>query len=238
MDNERAPERNRRLAALLADAGRAVGLSVEFEYLVPGGRIDVVWLWEGPERFPVRLPLVGFEVESSWRTRKHIKGDLLNLMDLQPALGVIVLAGSGRKVEATKEFARSLVQRHASRIEIWDEAQVKALATGRPRSAKRLVADVESAHLGIDEATIVGKKYAAISAWLAADQRQKIEVSFREIEGVLGFPLPPSSRHYAAHWQGYKGSAVARAIKDAGWRARNVDLAGERLVLERDRVQR
>lgn len=47
MDEERAPERNQRLAVLLADAGRAVGLTVEFEYPVPGGRIDVVWLWEG-----------------------------------------------------------------------------------------------------------------------------------------------------------------------------------------------
>jgi hypothetical protein len=107
MDEERAAERNRRLAVLLADAGRAVGLTVEFEYPVPGGRIDVVWLWEGPERFPVRLPLVGFEVESSWRTRKHIKGDLLNLMDLQPALGIIVLAGrrrEGRSYEEVRAF--------------------------------------------------------------------------------------------------------------------------------------
>ena len=37
------------------------------------------------------------------------------------------------------------------------------------------------------------------------------------------------------HWYGYEGSAVARAIIDAGWRARNVDLANERLLLVRDR---
>lgn len=149
-----------------------------------------------------------------------------------------MLTGSGRKVEATKEFARSLVQRHASRIEIWDEAQVTALATGRAQLAKRLVADLPLEDVGTEGATTRGKKYAAISAWLAADQRQTIDASFREIEEVLGFPLPPSSRHYAAHWHGYKGSAVARAIKDAGWRARNVDLVAERLVLERDRGQR
>lgn len=106
---EGASERNRRLAAVLKAVGLAAGLKVEFEYPVVGGRIDVVWLWEGGPRFPVRLPLVGFEVESSWRTRKHIKGDLLNLIDLQPALGVIVLAGEGADVEATRQFARSLV---------------------------------------------------------------------------------------------------------------------------------
>jgi hypothetical protein len=239
LDEERAPERNQRLAVLLADAGRAVGLAVEFEYPVPGGRIDVVWLWEGPERFPVRLPLVGFEVESSWRTRKHIKGDLLNLMDLQPALGIIVLAGDGPKVEATKKFARSMVMRHACRIEIWDETEVAALAKGGSQAAKRLAVDLPvEAVAPTDGGVVGGTKYAALSAWLVDEKRQTIEASFREIEEVLGFPLPPSSRRYVAHWHGYKGSAVVRAIKDAGWLARNVDLATERLVLERDRGHR
>jgi len=236
MDEERAPERNRRLAELLKDAGRAVGLAVEFEYPVPGGRIDVVWLWEGPERFPVRLPLVGFEVESSWRTRKHIKGDLLNLMDLQPALGIIVLAGDGQKVEATKKFARSMVKRHACRVEIWDETEVAALAKGGSGAAKRLLVDLPvEAVAPIDVGPVGGTKYAALSAWLVGEKRQTIEASFREIEEVLGFPLPPSSRRHAAHWHGNKGSAVVRAIKDAGWHARNVDLSAERVVLERDR---
>ena len=58
MDEEQAPERNERLTAALAEAGKALGLAVEREYPVPGGRIDVVWLWEGPERFAVKLPLV------------------------------------------------------------------------------------------------------------------------------------------------------------------------------------
>lgn len=93
-------ERNQRLVAWLKEAGLAAGLQVELEYPVLGGRVDVVWLWQGGERFPLRLPLVGFEVESSWRTRKHIKGDLLNLVDLQPTLDVIVLAGDGPEVEA------------------------------------------------------------------------------------------------------------------------------------------
>jgi hypothetical protein len=58
-DEEQAFERNDRLTAALAEAGKALGLGVECEYPVPGGRIDVVWLWDGPERFPVRLPWSG-----------------------------------------------------------------------------------------------------------------------------------------------------------------------------------
>lgn len=182
---------------------------------------------------------MGFEVESSWRTRKHIKGDLLNLMDLQPALGIIVLAGDGRKVEATKKFARTLVKRHASRIEVWDETDVAALAKGGSRAAKRVVVDLPvEAVAHTDGGVVGGTKYAALSAWLLGEKRQTIEASFGEIEEVLGFPLPPSSRRYVAHWHGYKGSAVVRAIKDAGWHARNVDLSAERLVLERDRSPR
>jgi hypothetical protein len=232
MDEEQAPERNQRLTAALAEAGRALGLSVERGYPVPGGRIDVAWLWEGPELFPVRLPLVGFEIESSWRTRKHLKGDLMNLMDLQPALGVIVLAGDGAKVESTRAFARLMAERHSARVEIWDEAQVEALGTGGSE-LRDLVAGLPVATTQPESNEVGGKKYAVLSNWLLGERRDRIEVSFREIEEILGFPLPPSSRRHAAHWSGYDNSAVVRAIKDVGWRARNLDLKAERVVLER-----
>jgi len=232
MDEEQAPERNQRLTTALEEAGKALGLSVEREYPVPGGRIDVVWLWEGPAQFAVKLPLVGFEIESSWRTRKHLKGDLLNLMDLQPALGVIVLAGDGAKVEATRSFARLMVERHSARVEIWDETQVDALGSGGS-SLRDLVEGLPVATTQPVATEISGKKYGALSNWLLGERRDRIEVSFREIEEVLGFPLPPSSRKHPAHWSGYDNSAVVRAIKDVGWRARNLDLKAERVVLER-----
>jgi hypothetical protein len=232
MDEEHAPERNERLTAALLEAGKTLGLSVQREYPVPGGRIDVVWLWDGPQLFAVKLPLVGFEIESSWRTRKHLKGDLMNLMDLQPALGVIVLAGDGAKVEATRSFARLMVERHSARVEIWDEAQVEALGTGGPE-LRDLVEGLPVATTQSEANEVSGKKYAALSNWLLGERRDRIEVSFGEIEEVLGFPLPPSSRKYTEHWSGYKGSAVVRAIKDVGWQACDLDLEAERVVLER-----
>src|SRR6266571_7056170 len=97
---EAAYERGKRVLRILQAAGRRAGLNVELEYPVVGGRVDIVWLWQGPSSFPSALPIVGFEVESSWRTRKHLKGDFLNLLDLQPALGVIVLLGEGEDVES------------------------------------------------------------------------------------------------------------------------------------------
>jgi hypothetical protein len=158
----------------------------------------------------------------------------MNLMDLQPALGVIVLAGSGSKVESTREFARLMVARHAARVEIWDEEQVEALtsADGLRDLAEGL--PVETAQPQTNGAGRT--KYAALSTWLLGEKPDRIDVSFGEVEEVLGFPLPPSSRQCAAHWSGYKGSAVVRAIKDAGWSANHVDLEGQRVVLERTAV--
>lgn len=147
-----------------------------------------------------------------------------------------MLAGAGKKVEATRAFARSMVQRHASRVEIWDEGHVASLAQGDLESARHLVQDLPLEDIGLGPtAPARANKYAALSAWLVQQRDPTIEATFREIEEVLGFQLPPSSRRHLAHWYGYKGSAVARAIKVAGWRARNVDVTGEQLVLERAR---
>jgi hypothetical protein len=81
-------------------------------------------------------------------------------------------------------------------------------------------------------------KYQPLTEWLMRQQRRTVEVSFGEIERVLGFPLPPSSRTYVAHWHGLAGSRVATAIYEAGWQARLVDLRAERLTLEPVQPQR
>lgn len=70
-------------------------------------------------------------------------------------------------------------------------------------------------------------KYRALWAMLHARTDDRASMTFAEIEDALGFNLPPSSRNYLAHWYGYKGSAVARAIIDAGWHASQVNLSAE-----------
>lgn len=52
-----------------------MGFSAVTEFAVDGGRLDVVWTWDpaGPIPGPVGpLAVIGFEIESSWRTRKHV----------------------------------------------------------------------------------------------------------------------------------------------------------------------
>jgi len=44
-------------------------------------------------------------------------------------------------------------------------------------------------------------------------------MSFDAVEDVLGRPLPEPARTHLAHWHGYDGTALGRAIRDAGWKA-------------------
>jgi len=51
--------------------------------------------------------------------------------------------------------------------------------------------------------------------------------------GVLA-PVGLDVNQWVAHWHGYEGSALARAIKDAGWRSRHVDLAAGTVAFVRN----
>ncbi|MDO8108292.1 hypothetical protein Q6348_13915 [Isoptericola sp. b441] len=58
-------------------------------------------------------------------------------------------------------------------------------------------------------------------------------MAFSDVEDVLGLPLPPSARNHLPHWYGYEGTALGRAIRDAGWRASGVNLTAERVTFVR-----
>jgi hypothetical protein len=238
---ETATERGRRVVAALAAKGEELGFTVLHEYPVQGGRLDVVWLMPTLEALPgttTAPPVVGFEVESSWRTRKHLKGDYLNLYDLGAALGVLVLLGDGPKVEATRRFAQTLVDRPGPRVLVWSEQDVEQLLS-RPAVTQitALTATDESpASTASNGVQHVGK-FRALWAWLRDQPGAELPVTFDEIEEVIGTPLPRSCRRHPAHWSSYEGSAVARAIQDAGWTATKVNLGQQRLVLvRRDRA--
>ncbi len=174
-------------------------------------------------------------MESSWRTRKHLKGDYLNLHDLGAALGVIVLLGDGDDVDATRRFAQTMVDRPGPRVLVWSEQDVQQLLTGTIAggSPATTVADPSKSVSGdADEQAHVGK-YRALWAWLRDQPGERLPVRFAEIEEVIGMPLPPSCHEHPAHWSSYEGSAVARAIRDAGWVATSVNVEHKQLVLAR-----
>jgi hypothetical protein len=176
--------------------------------------------------------VAGFEIESSWRTRKHIKGDYLNLADLGAALGVLVLLGDGEHVEATRRFASILVDRPGHRILVWSERDVELLMQETTVSAKSPGPAVAAASERSTQAEHAGK-YRALWAWLLTLPGDRVPATFAELEEIIGMALPRSCRQHPAHWSGYEGSAVARAIHDAGWTAREVSIPAEHLVFQR-----
>ena len=79
---------------LLESYGNRLGFQTQREWPVPLGRIDLVWYKEIqimlPQTETTKYPLVGFEIETSWRTRKHIKGDIINFQSLKAPIGIIL----------------------------------------------------------------------------------------------------------------------------------------------------
>jgi hypothetical protein len=247
-----ASELNRELTGMLVESGRRFGFEIVLEYPVRGGRLDVVWTWAPASPFPGLerpVPVVGFEVESSWRTRKHVKGDLLNLHDAGVGLGVIVLAGTDPKDEGLRRFAELLVDRPGPTVLVWTAEDVRALAEQRESahgtaSMTASIFAAAAASVGEPPATAPREssaaaarghsgKYAPLYRWLLAQGASTLTLTFGEVEEVLGFPLPNSCRQHVPHWHSYDGSAVARAIVDAGWKASRVHLADEQLTLVR-----
>jgi len=117
----------------LQEIASKLGLTQKLEVATNGGRVDLVWYHTFESDLPhmgLELPLVGYEIETSWRTRKHIKGDLFNLLELSPALGVILFLRGGFEnesdlrgnVEAARKYAKGYSG--LSRIAVWTDREV------------------------------------------------------------------------------------------------------------------
>ena len=113
-----------------------LGFKCREEVSTNGGRVDLVWFYEFELELPqigIELPIVGFEIETSWRTRKHIKGDIFNLLELSPAYGVILFLSEGSKkksklrgnVEAAKRYVAGY--RGISKIFVWTEKEIERI---------------------------------------------------------------------------------------------------------------
>lgn len=70
-------------------------------------------------------------------------------------------------------------------------------------------------------------KYRALWLWLQDQVADEVTFRFEEVEQILQLPLPPSAREHLTHWYGYEGTALGRAIRDAGWRASGVNLTSQ-----------
>ena len=126
---------------ILEELGSFLGFHCKREYEIPLGRIDLVWYTELPSvipGYPLRnIPAAGFEIESSWRTRKHIKGDIVNLQALGAPISVIIQLTSSsddpKKVQAlVRNTKNSLDDLGASKIIVWTEKEIMEISKHKP----------------------------------------------------------------------------------------------------------
>lgn len=78
-------------------------------------------------------------------------------------------------------------------------------------------------------------KYEPLAASLQEREEDEWSASFAQIEGVLGFPLPPSARRYREWWSNQRGQghSQAKGWQDAGWQVWKVDFAREQATFRR-----
>jgi hypothetical protein len=79
-------------------------------------------------------------------------------------------------------------------------------------------------------------KYEPLHRYLTGVTGNEHEMSFAEIENILGFSLPASARKYIAWWDNPtdgKTHPYTYAWLDAGWKRGSLDLKGERVTFVR-----
>ncbi len=77
-------------------------------------------------------------------------------------------------------------------------------------------------------------KYSIFGEYLAKRREKQIELSFEQIEGILGFRLPPTAYKQRAWWSNnIRNSVMTKVWRKAGFRSQDVDMAKKRLVFRR-----
>jgi hypothetical protein len=78
-------------------------------------------------------------------------------------------------------------------------------------------------------------KYDAFGDYLRGATGDRLDLTFDEIEGIIGIPLTHSARNYEAAWANTRngGAVIINQWMDAGWRVRSRHLGEERIVFER-----
>ncbi|MDI7775035.1 hypothetical protein [Asticcacaulis sp. EMRT-3] len=77
-------------------------------------------------------------------------------------------------------------------------------------------------------------KYDPLEDYLKQTDDEQVLMGFSEIENVLGFELPPSSRRQRAWWSNNPSNNVmTRAWLEAGYETEAVDMAAGRLTFRK-----
>lgn len=77
-------------------------------------------------------------------------------------------------------------------------------------------------------------KYEPLKIYLKNQNLERVPMRFDDIENLVGFDLPKSSRNHRAWWSNNpSNSVITHAWLGAGYETSEVDMAGERLTFRR-----
>ncbi len=77
-------------------------------------------------------------------------------------------------------------------------------------------------------------KYEPLTEFLRLQPRDRIAMTFSEIERIVGFKLPASAVEHRAWWSNNPSNSVmTKAWLDAGFQSEQVDMAGRKLIFSR-----
>lgn len=78
-------------------------------------------------------------------------------------------------------------------------------------------------------------KYAPLGDYLKKQTGTRVTLSFKDVEGIIGEPLPPSARAHPAWWANDTNGRHVHANEwlNAGWKTDSVSLAEERVTFVR-----
>jgi predicted KAP-like P-loop ATPase len=79
-------------------------------------------------------------------------------------------------------------------------------------------------------------KYEPLGQFLKKQKRDRIKMSFADIESLIGTKLPNSSKSHRAWWSNNPtNNVMTKEWLDAGFETENVELAAERLVFRKSK---
>jgi hypothetical protein len=74
----------------------------------------------------------------------------------------------------------------------------------------------------------INSRYSLLASWLIKQTDNRIQISFEQVEGIIGSPLPDSARTFRAWWANDStGHTQSRLWLDAGWRVDTVNFSDE-----------
>jgi CBS domain-containing protein len=123
----------------------------------------------------------------------------------------------------------------------WSSAEIgmsgERLSVREKGPAYETLAETDSAIVLTEE--VLGpddSRYAPLAIWLQSRplDRDRVRITFREVEEIIGGLLPASARKHRAWWANDPGGHVqSQQWLDAGWRVAQVNITEERVVFAR-----